>query len=56
MIHRYAKLDAWKQYQRERCKQYAERVAKAKEKQLSQTAPLTAESLFAAKMAKRHGK
>jgi hypothetical protein len=57
-IHPYAKLDAWREYRKARHAQFAAGSTKAKAKQATEQAtkpvPLTAESLFAAKMAERH--
>jgi hypothetical protein len=60
-IHPYARIDAYRAYLAERRTEYRLQVARAKEKavakQLAENkpAPITAESLFAAKMAERHG-
>jgi hypothetical protein len=57
-IHPYAKLDAWRAYQKERRTRFTERTDQAKANRVKEAkpAPLTAESLFAAKIAERHGK
>ena len=60
-IHPYAKLDAWRAYRAERRAAFRTQTVKAKEKAVAKRqeenkpAPITAESLFAAKMAERHG-
>ena len=59
-IHPYARIDAYRAYRAERRAEFRAQTVKAKEKavakQLSEdkAAPVTAESLFAAKMAERH--
>jgi hypothetical protein len=60
-IHPYAKIDAYRAYRAERRAQFRAQTVKAKEKAVekrleeNKPAPITAESLFAAKMAERHG-
>jgi hypothetical protein len=58
-VHPYAKIDAYRAYRAERRAGIADQIAKAKAKAKRQEenkpAPITAESLFAAKMAERHG-
>jgi hypothetical protein len=58
-INPYAKLDAWRSYQKDRnAASHVRRVetkTDAKQQEENKPAPITAESLFAAKMAERHG-
>jgi hypothetical protein len=60
-IHPYAKVDAYRAYRAERNAAFHAQTVKAKEKaeakrqEENKPAPITAESLFAAKMAERHG-
>jgi hypothetical protein len=60
-IHPYARLDAYRAYRAERNAAFRAQTVKAKEKAVAKRleenkpAPITAESLFAAKMAERHG-
>ena len=60
-IHPYAKIDAYRAYRAERRAELRAQTVKAKEKAVAKqlaenkAAPVTAETLFAAKMAERHG-
>ena len=60
-IHPYAKIDAYRAYLAERRAAFRAQTVEAKEKaeakrqEENKPAPMTPESLFAAKMAERHG-
>jgi hypothetical protein len=58
-VNPWAKLDAWRSYQKNRNAashaRSAETKAEAKQQEENKPAPITAQSLFAAKMAERHG-
>ena len=60
-LHPYARIDAYRAYRAERRAGIRAQTVKAKEKaeakrqEENKPAPITAESLFAAKMAERHG-
>ena len=60
-IHPYARVDAYRAYRAERNAAFRAQTVKAKEKAVAKRleenkpASITAESLFAAKMAERHG-